>query len=374
MSRKIHVLQIIDSMAFGGAEVLLRDLSSGLLAHDMQVSVCYNTSGPIAQQIEAAGIPVTRLPRFARVDPYLLWQTYRQIKKLKPDIVHTHLFKSDFHGRLAARMAGVPVVISTLHNCHNWAKNPVLGGIYGANARLADHVIAVSDEVRDYAVEHIHVDPKKLSTIANAVPLSRFGRDAAARNSVRAEFGISSGAPLVGIIARLTEQKDHDNFLHAAKIILRDQPEAKFLVVGEGPLAESLKALSLSLGIDRSVMFCGNRSDIPAVMSALDVLVFSSRWEGLPVALLEGMASSLPVVSTRVGGVPGVIQNGETGVLVPPADSQSLADACLLLIKDPALREKMGQAGNIHVRANYGMDGMVEKIANLYRSLLGAKA
>lgn len=195
-----------------------------------------------------------------------------------------------------------------------------------------------------------------------------------ARNSVRAEFGISSGAPLVGIIARLTEQKDHDNFLHAAKIILRDQPEAKFLVVGEGPLAESLKALSLSLGIDRSVIFCGNRSDIPAVMSALDVLVFSSRWEGLPVALLEGMASSLPVVSTRVGGVPGVIQNGETGVLVPPADSQSLADACLLLIKDPALREKMGQAGNIHVRANYGMDGMVEKIANLYRSLLGAKA
>lgn len=370
MNQKIHVLQIIDSMALGGAEVLLRDLSSALLANDFKVSVCYNTDGPIAKQIEAMGVSTTRLPRLGRVDLYLLWKTYRQIKMLKPDIVHTHLFKSDFHGRLAAKLAGTPVVITTLHNCHNWAKNPLLGGIYGANARLADHVIAVSDEVRDYAVSYIHIDPQRLTTIANAVPLSRFGKSEAARVAVRGEFNIPLDAPLLGIIARLTEQKDHDNFLHAAKKILEEAPDTYFLIIGDGPLAGTLKALAQSLGIQKSVIFCGIRQDIPEVMAALDILVFSSRWEGLPVALLEGMASSLPVVATSVGGVPGVIQNGETGLLVLPEDSSALAKSSLSLIKNAALREKMGQAGNVHVRANYGMDGMVNKIISLYHSLL----
>lgn len=374
MKRPVHVMQIIDSMGLGGAEVLLRDLTSSLIASDYRVSVCYNTQGPIAKEIEAMGVPITRLPRLGRVDPALLWRIYSKIKKVKPDIVHTHLFKSDLHGRLAARLAGVPVVISTLHNCHNWAKNPVLGGVYGANARLADHIIAVSDEVRDYSIRYSHIDPKKITTIANAIPLARFRDNRSFRAKIRQEFNISPNAPVIGIVARLTEQKDHDIFLHAAQIILKSAPETIFLIVGDGPLGDDLKALSISLGIQNSVIFSGPRQDVPAIMGALDILVFSSRWEGLPVALLEGLASSLPVVATSVGGVPGVIQNGITGSLVPPSDLNALAFSCISLINDAALRERIARAGYDHVQANYSMESMVNKTILLYQSLLHGQA
>lgn len=370
MKKPIRVMQIIDSMSFGGAEVLLRDLTRSLLAHEYSVNVCYNTEGPIAKEVEAMGIPIVRLPRFGRVDIFLLWRIFKKIKQVKPDIVHTHLFKSDIHGRLAARLAGTPVIVSTLHNCHNWARNPLLGNIYGANARLANHIIAVSDEVRDYSIRYSHIDPKKITTIPNAIPLDRFGNHGAAGAMIRQEFGIPLNVPLIGIIARLTEQKDHDNFLRAAQRILQDSPEAVFLIVGDGPLAESLKMLASSLGIQESVNFCGIRQDIPAVMSALDILVFSSRWEGLPVALLEGMASSLPVVATSVGGVPGVIENGVTGFLVPPADPEALANTCISLINDPALRRRIAQAAFNHVQKNYSMEGMADKTISLYQSLL----
>lgn len=370
MNRPFHVMQIIDSMSLGGAEVLLRDLTHVLLSSEHRVSVCYNTDGPIAKEIEAMGVPITRLPRFGRVDLFLLWRIFRKIRQLKPDLVHTHLFKSDFHGLLAARLAGTPVVISTLHNCPNWAKNPILGNIYGANARLADRIIAVSDEVRDYAIHYSHIDPNKITTIANGIPLARFEHNRSAGALIRQEFNVPSGSPVIGIIARLTEQKDHDNFLHAAQIILQAVPETYFLIVGDGPLGESLKALAVTLGIRNSIIFCGTRQDIPSMMSAIDILVFSSRWEGLPVALLEGMASSLPVVATKVGGIPGVIQNGITGFLVPPADPDALAYYCNVLIKDATLRERLGKAGCAHVQANYSMDSMTNKIISLYQSLL----
>jgi glycosyltransferase involved in cell wall biosynthesis len=374
MNQPIRVMQIIDSMGFGGAEVLLRDLTFSLLTSDYRVSVCYNTNGPIAKEIEAMGVPITRLPRLGRVDPTLLWRIYREIKKVKPDIVHTHLFKSDLHGRLAARLAGIPVVISTLHNCHNWAKNPILGRVYGANARLADHIIAVSNEVRDYSIRYSHIDPKKITTIANAVPLARFRDNRSFRAKIRQEFNISLEAPVIGIIARLTEQKDHGNFLRAAQIILKSTPETIFLIVGDGPLGDTLKEFAISLGIQNSVIFCGARQDVPAVMGTLDILVFSSRWEGLPVALLEGLASSLPVVATSVGGIPGVIQNGFTGFLVPPADSNALASSCISLINDAALRERIARAGYDHVQANYSMESMVSKTILLYQSLLQSLA
>ena len=315
-------------------------------------------------------VSIMRLSHFGRVDPLLLGRIFTRIRQNRPDIVHTHLFKSDLHGRLAARMAGVPVVISTLHNCHNWARNPILGNLYGANARLADHLIAVSDEVRDYSIRYTHVDPKKTTTIANAIPLARFENKRAEGQKIREEFNVPENSPLLGIVARLTEQKDHDNFLHAAQRILQDAPEARFLIVGDGPLAESLKALAATLKIQNSVIFTGNRKDIPSVLAALDILVFSSRWEGLPVALLEGLASSLPVVATNVGGVPGVIQHGVTGLLVPPSNPDALASSCLSLIKDTSLRGKIAQAGYEHVQANYGMDGMVNRTVALYQSLL----
>jgi glycosyltransferase involved in cell wall biosynthesis len=370
MKQKIHVMQIIDSLTFGGAEVLLRGLAAGLMLNDYCVRVCYSTPGPIAEEIRSMDIPVTRLPHLARVDPILLWRIFLEIRRHKPDIVHTHLFKSDFHGRLAARLAGVPVVISTVHNCHNWVKNPVLGVTYGLTARLADRIIAVSDEVQNHVVRYAHLDPAKVTIIPNAIPIEQFKSANGRGTAVRKELGIPMGVPVIGIVARLAVSKDHETFLRAAALVLQSIPNTLFLVVGDGPLRASLETMASVLGISHATIFCGIRKDIPAVYDAMDILVFSSLWEGLPVALLEGMAARLPVVATSVGGIPGVIKPDVSGLLVPSSNAEPLAQACIKLIKNPHLREKMGLAGQSHVQAHYSMNGMVEKTVDLYQSLL----
>lgn len=370
MKPAVRVMQIIDSMAFGGAEVLIRGLTCGLLERGYEVMVRYSTPGPIAEEIKAMNIPIARLPRLGRLDPSLLLRMWLEIRREKPDVVHTHLFKSDFHGRIAARLAGVPVVVSTLHNCDRWATNPLLGNIYGITSRLADRLIAVSQEVQDYAIRYGLGSSGRIVTIPNAIPLERFERNPILGEEIRREFHISDSAPLIGIVARLTQQKDHATFLQAAARISEVQPDSRFLIVGEGPLRETLVDQARSLGLSEVVIFCGGRPDMQAIYSSLDVLVFSSRWEGLPVALLEGMAAELPVVATNVGGISGVLRDGEMGRIVPPGEATLLADACLELIADPAKRRQMGQIARAHIYSSYSMDAMVDTTSNLYQSLL----
>lgn len=371
--RQIHVLQMIDGLNVGGAEVLLRDLTQGLNGERYRVSVCYSTPGPLVSDVAALGVPMTRLPRLARVDPVLLARMCRTIWRDPPQVVHTHLFKSDFHGRLAARICGVPVVVSTLHNSDAWASNALFASLYGATARFADRLFAVSEEVREFAIERTGVAPERVITILNGVPIQKFAGQAAAGQALRQELGIAGDTPLVGIVGRLMPQKDHETFLQAALRIHAALPQARFLVVGDGPLRAELTARAAELGLADAVLFCGLRKDIPAVMSAIDVLMFSSRWEGLPVTMLEGMAAGRPVVATAVGGVPGVMVAGETGLLAPAGDPAALADAALRVLRDPALRERMGQAGYSRVVAHYSIEAMVQQVAGQYEEILGRR-
>ena len=367
--KSLRILQVIDGMNVGGAEVLLVDLVRRLREAGHRVQVAYSSPGPMAARLAEMNVPLTRLPRFARVDPILLLRLMRLMRREKPDIVHTHLFKSDLHGRLAARWTGAPVVISTAHNNDSWAKRTPLGWLYGRTARLADRIIAVSEEVREYQIKYTFVPPEKIVTIDNGVDLRRFeGQDAAGR-AVRAELGIDPDAPLVGIIGRLTEQKDHATFLQAAAQIRVAGPEARFLIVGDGPLRAELVEQARALKLDEAVIFTGLRSDIPALMAALDVLVFSSRWEGLPVTLLEGMAAARPIVSTAVGGVPGVVGDGDSALLVPAGISSVLADAVVRVLRDPALARKLSAAARARVREKYSLDSMLNQTLALYEEL-----
>ncbi len=365
----LRVLQLIDGLNVGGAEVLLCDLVRHLMTSGYQVHVGYSSSGPMEARLRAMNAPMTRLPRLARVDPLLLLRMMGLIRRERPDIVHTHLFKSDLHGRLAARWSGVPVVVSTAHNNDAWARRAPLGALYGVTARLADRVIAVSDEVRDYQIQYTHVPPEKIITIDNGVDTRRFdGQDAAGR-ALRAEFGIPADVPLVGIIGRLSPQKDHALFLQAAARIRAELPAAHFLIVGDGALRAELTAQAAALGLSDAVIFTGLRSDIPAVLAALDLLVFSSQWEGLPVTLLEGMAARKAIVSTAVGGVPGVVKDGESALLVPPADAHALAQACLRVLCEPALQTSLSAAAYERVLAHYSLAAMLKRTTDLYEEL-----
>lgn len=321
-------------------------------------------------RLNQQGIKAVRLSWRFRVDPILLVNMIKLIRSDPPQIVHTHLFKSDFHGRLAARLCGVPVVVSTLHNCDAWANNPVFGLIYGLTALFADKIIAVADEVKKFALEHLFIRESRIVTIRNAIQVDQFRYDDQARFNVRKEFGLSLDVLLFGIVARLDPQKDHENFLHAAALIKKEAPAARFLIVGDGGLRDSLVKLADDLGLTPDVVFCGMRKDMPAIMSAIDVLVLSSRYEGLPVVLLEAMAASRPVVSTSVNGVPGVVIDGETGLLVPSANSEALAEACMTLAGDHHLRQEMGLSGFQRVRALYSIELMIQSTIDLYAQLM----
>ncbi|NQU29506.1 MAG: glycosyltransferase [Anaerolineae bacterium] len=368
-----HVLHLIDGLNIGGAEVLLRDLTIGLMKRGYRVSVGYSTPGPLVQEVEALGIKLTRFPRFALVDPTLLIRMVRLMRRDPPHIVHTHLFKSDFHGRLAARIAQVPVIISTLHNKDSWARNKLLGQIYGATANFVDCLIAVSNDVSEFHLKRTYVHPEKMVTIENGVDIRPFIGKGEAGKELRKKFGISLSAPLFGIIGRLKPQKDHKTFLRSAAEIYRLRPDARFLIVGDGPLRGELEKMTKKLGLLPALHFTGMRNDIPAVLAALDVLVLSSKWEGLPVILLEGMAASRPVVSTAVGGVPHAVLPDISAFLVQPEDSLALAKACLRLANDPDLCQRMGKAGFKYVAEEYDLERMIDRIAVLYDSLLGER-
>jgi glycosyltransferase involved in cell wall biosynthesis len=259
-----------------------------------------------------------------------------------------------------------------LHNCNAWAQNPLFGLTYGFTTKFADKFIAVADEVRDYAIRYLRVPPQKLLTIPNAVSIERFEGKSDDGLAIRKEFNILPDAPLIGIIGRLEPQKDHENFLRAALRIHQDNPNARFFIVGDGYLRDHLVALTNELGLQDMVTFCGIRKDIPAVLAALDMLVISSHYEGLPVVLLEAMAAGRPIVSTAVSGVISVVEDGETGILVEPSNSDALADACLRLIGNSVLRRKMGQNGYARVKSRYSITAMTEKTVALYRDLISA--
>jgi len=368
MKKPIHILQIIDGLELGGAEVLLYDLITRLPPDEFRVSVCYFEPGPLEDDFFKLGIPVARFPWSRPVDPALMLRLSGLMRSDPPQIVHTHLFKSDFNGRLAARLSGVPSVVTTLHSCNDWART-FRGWLYGINSHLADKIIAVSDEVYDFALRYMHTPKSKTVSIPNGIPVDRFKKNQSAREAFRSEFNISADAPLIGIVAALVPVKDHMSFLEAARRIHQTAPQARFVIVGDGPLRAALTDKAAELGLGETVIFCGNRRDIPAVMSALDVLVFSSTVEGLPVALLEGMAASCPVVATTAGGMRGVVVDNETGILVPPSKPDALADACLRLVSNPQLARQMGQAGYERAESRYSIDAMMKQTIDLYRQL-----
>jgi glycosyltransferase involved in cell wall biosynthesis len=369
----IHVLHLIDGLTFGGAETLLRDLAVGLEKRGYRITVGYSTPGPFVQELAEKGLTLKHLPRRGLIDPMFMLRMVRLMRNDPPQIVHTHLFKSDFHGRLAARLAGVPVVVSTLHNNDSWANNWLLGHLYGATAYWADRLIAVSSEVKAFHLKKTGVPLKKILVIENGVDVAAFLGHETKAEKIRQEFGIAPDAPLLGIIGRLKPQKDLPTFLLAATEVLRERPDARFLVVGDGPLRAELETQAQALGLLPSLIFTGMRKDIPSILASLNILVLSSLWEGLPVILLEAMAAARPVVSTSVDGVIGVALPDETALLTPPNTPSELAQACLKLIRDPKLAQSMGRAGRERVMDKYSLNVMIDHISALYVDLLLTK-
>jgi len=306
------------------------------------------------------------------------WEILRQIKSYRPHIVHTHTAKAGLLGRLAARCAGVPVVVHTYHGhildgYFSPLKTKAIVAVEGALARRTDRLISVSDTVRNELLAKRIGRKDQHTVIPLGFDLEPFLGADEHRGPLRRELGLGPGDSLVGIVARLVPIKDHKTFFLAARRVTGEVPGCHFVVVGDGERRAELQELVGRLGLGQHVRFLGWRADLPRIYGDLDVVVLSSRNEGSPVSLIEAMAAARSVVATRVGGVPDLVEDGVTGLLAPPGDPEALAGAMMALLSDRERRRTMGEAGRKRVYPAFSAERLVQDIDRLYTELLEEK-
>ena len=364
----MRVCFVIDDLHLGGAQQQLLTLLRALPRDRFAASVVALSTAKLGLEdaFRATGVPVTLLPHSGKWSFATLWRLRRELARERPDLVHTWLFTADLYGRIAARLAGVPRVLSALRSVdagkpwHYVAVDRLLRHVtdaYTVNAGIVARVLQERD----------HVPPERIHVIYNGVEAESCSREEAAR--VRAAAGAADGVPLVGIVGRLAPEKGQEVFLDAAAEVARRAPAARFAVVGDGPLRGALERRAAQLGIRERVAFLGPVRPVAPVHAALDLLVVASHFEGCSNVILEAMAAGKPVVATSVGGNPELVAAGETGALVPDSDPAAMAEAILATIGDPAGARQLGQAGRRRFEERFTVGRMVEQSARLYEAL-----
>jgi glycosyltransferase involved in cell wall biosynthesis len=371
----LRVMFVITSMPVGGAETLLVELVRRLdRDHFAPELCCLKHFGPLGEVL-AKEVPAFTGLLAHKYDIAVLPRLYRLLRDRRIDAVVTVGTGGDkmFWGRLAAWLAGVPVICSSLHSTglpdHVEFLNRLL-------APLTDAFVAVAEPHAFYLAEHEGCPGERIRVIPNGVDVERF-HPRWPQKELQTEWNLDSTAPTAGIIAALRPEKNHEMFLYVAALTQRAVPNAQFIVVGDGPQRASLETLAQSLGIAQSVRFVGTRSDIPEVLSVLDVVMLTSHMEANPICLLEAMASEKPVIATRVGSVGETVLDGRTGYLVPAGDPQRMAERLIELLSDRVKVSSMGRQGREHVIAHWAVDRMVagyqDMITGIYKGKCGRR-
>lgn len=366
-----RVLHLITSFEIGGTErqavELLKRLDRDRF--DVRLAVLRN-EGPFYREIEALFPVVPEFPLTSFYNANAVKQLARLRKLMvreQIDILHAHDFYSGFIGAAAARLAGVRVIACQRHLKLSDRRTHELGT--RLIHRLAHRVLVNSQAIRDQIVERGSAPPRKITVIRNGVPDARASR-AHAQDEIRRELGISADAKLVGMVARIQPVKGHRFFIDAAASVLRDQPNAHFVLVGDGPLRSEIENQIARLGLADRVHLLGDRSDVAQLVPGFDLLVLASLHEGSPNAVIEAMAAGVPVVATAVGGTRELLIDGETGYLAPPADSAALAARIVFALSHEDNGAEITSAARSRINAAYGMDRMVQSVERLYDDLM----
>ena len=337
----LRVMFVLTSMPIGGAEMLLVEIVRRMDRTRFSPELCCLKRFDTLGETLAEEIPAFTGFLAGKFDVAVLWRLTRLMRRRRIDAVVT-IGPGDkmFWGRLAARLAGVPVVCSALHSTglpdHVEWPNRLL-------APLNDAFIAVAESHGCYLATHEGCPAKKIRVIPNGVDVERFHPRWPDRGLQR-ELDLDPGAPTVGIIAALRPEKNHELFLHVAAQIHVALPEARFLIVGDGPERAKLEALARSLGLAEAVRFLGARRDVPELLALMDVVTLTSRMEANPLCLLEAMAAEKPVVAPRVGSIGESVEDGRTGYLAAAGDAQTMAARILELLQDRRRASSMGRA------------------------------
>ena len=368
----IHTILLSDELKRLGYETVLVKGSEG------------EKEGNMMDLADSRGIKPVVVPELGREiglinDIRAFFKLYKLIKKEKPDIVHTHTAKAGTLGRIAAWLAGVPIIIHTFHG-------HVLTGYFGrlkswcfiqiekVLARISTRLITLSDKLKEELVGMGIGNHDRFEVIPLGLDLKPFLNSSEHKGEFRNEFGLSGDAVLIGIIGRLVPIKGHRLFLEAARSVISEfgirNSELKFVIVGDGELRKELESYAEELGVAENVIFTGFRRDLPVIYADLDIVSLTSFNEGTPVSIIEAMASGKPVVAADVGGVSSLVKDSITGLLVRPGDTRSLTESLLWMVEKPEMREKMGAEGQRRIYPSHDISQLVENIGLLYSSLL----
>jgi glycosyltransferase involved in cell wall biosynthesis len=376
--RPDRVLFMIDSLGMGGAERMLFNYLQHLDMNRYEPRVCVfrvRDGNPIAAEIERLGIPVDLIPVSRIRDFMRVASLVRYLRQHRIDLVHTQLETVTVHGGIAAKIVGIP----TVHTLHTFAyPNATAREIrrseiaWFALRNFHDKVIAVSAAVGNYAVSKGRVPLEKILVLYNGIDTRSFGRrNDIDRTVVRKALGIPAAAALVVTVAVLRREKGIQFLIEAWPDILESVPNAYYLIVGAGPYENQLKSLAATYNLTDRVLFAGTRSDIPEILGSSDLFVLPTLDDVLPTVLAEAMASGLPIVASRVGGVPEMIEPGKNGLLVAPANQTQLADACIRLLHTPDEALRLAQGGRDVAEARFNVRNQVQKLENIYQDLTG---
>ncbi|MGH9321439.1 MAG: glycosyltransferase [Vicinamibacteria bacterium] len=367
------VLYLIDKLHRAGAQRNLSQLARGLdRSRFHPLVVCLQKGGPMGEELQVAGIEVAVLAieriyggRALRA----IGRLARKMREERVEIVHTYLVSANLFGALASAFAGVPALVTTRRDLgfsRNWRLSLVEETLVN---RRAIRVVTPCEAVSESARRERGLSPSRVMTIENGVDLDFFRPEVGLREKARAALQIPPEAAVAGVIGNFLPVKGHEDFLRAAA---RTGPEVRFVLVGGGRRKPDMERLARELGIEDRALFTGPRSDTREVLSLVDVLVSPSHSEGMSNVILEAMAMARPIVATAVGGTRELLRDGATGLLVPPQDPRSLAEAMTSLLSDRVAAEVMGARARQEAEQRFSLRKMVHRYMALYDEVLAA--
>jgi glycosyltransferase involved in cell wall biosynthesis len=375
-ARPTRIVYVVDNISFRGGERTFLQLAMGLPRGRYELAVACSPGGVFVERLQDLGVPViaAEMRKRRRLDTVLALA--REFRRRRPHIVHTQ-GRGDPFGRLAARFAGVPAVVSTTamissrYDVEERWRRVLYRAIDFTTDRLVDRYIVVNRASVDALTDRHRVPRSRIAVIPNGIELERYDPVEARRSAWRERLGVPKDATLVGGVGRLTAQKGFDDLIRAFAAI--DRPDAWLVIAGDGPDWEELREMARMFDVSSRVLIPGFVEDIPGLLADLDLFVLSSRQEGHPMVMLEAMAMAVPIVATDIPGIDDTLTDGVEGRLVPPGDVAALADSMGVLINDPGTAARLGRNARKKVEREYTVERMVRRTAILYDGLLAEK-
>lgn len=364
----LRIVHINTERTWRGGEAQLLHLSKGLSKRGHRQWVVGQPGSPLLERAGEEGLETVALPMQSEFSLPAIWRLARLFRELQVQVVHMHTSHACTIGGMAAKIVAVPVKIISRRVDFSIRSNPFRRLKYEWGM---DRIIAISEGVRDVLVRD-GINPEQIVVIRSGIDLSRLD-PTIPPELFRKEISVDSATPVIGNIAHFADEKGHRYLVEAASRVISRIPQARFVLVGDGELKKSMEEQVARQGLSAAVLFTGFRTDIPKILTAIDLFVLSSHLEGLCTSIMDAMAMGIAVVATRTGGVPEVVEEGVTGLLVPPRDPVALADAILRLLGDPERRRQMGQAGRRRVMERFSAERMVDETEKLYWRILNQK-